>query len=526
MIRPVLALVAVLGSEAETGMELDGPAAASAPLDLLRRVSTQMGVPALENVGFTQWTFAGTYDESVERGGFEPEPPASVRDTFAVDLERNAAGWDSEGRRGDGTVRWRRFLYPSPDVLLRVDVPSRWAAASRSEAYRPEQLRAARPIPQALLREAVSRVDAVRLRPAMERDGAGLRVLEYTTAAGDVLDLLIDSADRVRRVEVPLSVPFVGERRVAWDFSEWTRDRGVLVPRKLTILMGDQPLRVLALESVVWDRAKSIFVLPDGVASPPERPGPASLPPAPLAPAARLITDDVWLAPDVRPGINGYFVRQSDGVTAFEAPAGFLYPQIETPPADLARGRKSSEPSEAFVDLIHRMVPGQPIRRLVISHAHADHAGGVRAFAAEGAEIVVPSGAAEPVRRFLAERFERTPDRYEQNRARLRPVIREVGGRETLGGGETRLEVVRVDENPHSAAMAIVWLPQRRILLQGDLFYADPIDEFPAIARVPIMKWFAAWLERQGLEPDLIYGTHSELPGTRQHLEKLKKSEG
>ena len=102
--------------------------------------------------------------------------------------------------------------------------------------------------------------------------------------------------------------------------------------------------------------------------------------------------------------MNAFFLRQPDGITAFEAPAGFLYPQIEIPPPDLARGRRSSEPGEALVDLIRRTVPGAPDRRLVISHAHADHAGGVRAFAAEGAEIVVPQGAAEPVRRFLAER--------------------------------------------------------------------------------------------------------------------------
>ncbi len=495
-------------------------------LDLLRRVSNQMGVHALEKAGFTQWTFAGTYDESVERGGFEPEPPATVRDTFAVDLERNAAGWDSEGRRNDGTVRWRRFLYPSPDVLLRVDVPSRWAAASRSEAYRPEQLRVARPIPQALLRELASRADALQLRPAVQREGARLSHLEYTTAAGDVLDLLIDSADRVRRVEVAVSIPFVGERRIAWDFAEWTRDRGVLIPRRLTILMGDEPLRVMARESVLWDRARSIFVLPDGIAPPTVRPGPAALPPAPLAPTAREVAEDLWLAPDVRPGMGAYFLRQADGITAFEAPAGFLYPQIEIPPPDLARGRKSSEPSEAFVDLIRRTLPGQPIRRLVLSHAHADHAGGVRAFAAEGAEIVVPRGAAEPVQRFLAERFERAPDRYERKRAELRPVVREVDRRETLGSGSSRFEVIRVDENPHSAVMAVLWLPERRILLQGDLFYAEPIEEFPSAARVPIMKWFAAWLERQGLDPAWIYGTHSELPGTAQHLEKLKKSAG
>jgi glyoxylase-like metal-dependent hydrolase (beta-lactamase superfamily II) len=425
------------------------------------------------------------------------------------------------GRRGDGSVRWRRYLYPSPDVLLRVDVPTRWAAASRSAAYRSEQPRAMRPIPQALLREAAQAGSTLRALPAVERDGVAYRRLEYTTPAGEALELLFDPKDRLGRVELVRSIPFVGERRIAWVYGEWMRDRGVLVPRRLTISMGDEALRVLALDGVSWDRAASLFALPDGMAAPEEKAGPATLPPAPLALNARAVAEGVWIAPDVRPGIHGYFMLHPDGVTVFEAPAGFLYPQIEIPPPDLARQRRSSEPGEAFVDLIRRTLPGQPIRRVVISHAHADHAGGVRAFAAEGAEILVPRGAAEPVRRFLGERFEREPDRFERRRGQLQPRVREVSARETLGRGEGRVEVIVVGDNPHSNAMAVLWLPARLLLLQGDLFYAEPLDQFPALARVPIMKWFVGWLERAGLKPERIYGTHSEEAATPQHLAKL-----
>jgi glyoxylase-like metal-dependent hydrolase (beta-lactamase superfamily II) len=486
---------------------------------LLARVAAEMGVPALEAAGFTQWSFVGTYDESVERGGFEPEPPAPVKDTFAVDLRGGGAGWDSEGLRGDGTVRARRFLYPAPDLLLRIEVPTRFAALTRSPAYRTEQLRAARAIPQMLLREALSRKDAVRPLPSVRREGATRRRLAYTTETADEIELLVDDRDRLASVELVRAVPFVGERRIAWEYGAWTRDRGVLVPRRLTITMGGEPLRVLALHAVVWDRAASVLTLPDGFPPPVERAGPAALAAAPLAPEARVIAPDVWLAPDVRPGINAFFIRQPDGVTVFEAPAGFLYPQIEIPPPDLARGRRASEPGEALVDLVRRTLPGVPIRRLVISHAHADHAGGVRAFAAEEAEIVVPQGAAEPVRRFLAERFSREPDRWERRRGS--PRVREVADRESFGAGASRFDVVAVGENPHAQAMALLWLPEARLLLQGDLYYPEELADFPSPSRVPIMKWLAAWLARERLDPLAIWGTHSGLPATREHFQKL-----
>jgi hypothetical protein len=74
--------------------------------------------------------------------------------------------------------------------------------------------------------------------------------------------------------------------------------------------------------------------------------------------------------------------------------------------------------------------------------------------------------------------------------------------------------------------MAIVWLPGPRLVLQGDLFYSDAIERFPPPARIPIMKWFAAWLERAGLSPTAIWGTHDERPATVEHLAKLADVEG
>ncbi len=52
--------------------------------------------------------------------------------------------------------------------------------------------------------------------------------------------------------------------------------------------------------------------------------------------------------------------------------------------------------------------------------------------------------------------------------------------------------------------------------------YAEPLDRFPSPSRVTIMKWFSGWLDRQGLDPAAVWGTHSDVPATKEHLEKLK----
>ena len=54
--------------------------------------------------------------------------------------------------------------------------------------------------------------------------------------------------------------------------------------------------------------------------------------------------------------------------------------------------------------------PGKPVKYLVLTHHHMDHAGGLRAYAAQGASIVVGRGAAEHYRRVLAAPYTRNPD--------------------------------------------------------------------------------------------------------------------
>ena len=54
--------------------------------------------------------------------------------------------------------------------------------------------------------------------------------------------------------------------------------------------------------------------------------------------------------------------------------------------------------------------PGKPVKYLVLTHHHMDHAGGLRAYAAQGAAIVVGRGAAEHYRRVLAAPYTRNPD--------------------------------------------------------------------------------------------------------------------
>jgi len=490
---------------------------------LLDRAANRLGLAELTRHGFVQLSFDSVIDNAANMQGVEGDPKLAAQESFAFDLAGDAFGWESRGDRGDGSIRWRRFAHPEPDVLLRIDFTEKWAGAIRSPAYRNERLRTARFLPHLIVREARQRMSTVR--------SLGPDAVSFATPAGEVIDLRFDRSGRLARSETLMAVPFLGDRVVAWEYSDWRDEpfdsaqgrRNVAIPGKIRIHIGDGVARELTLKSVQWSKSASkFFAIPADAQQLPERKGPDAFPVASLGGTAQKVADGVWFAHNVTPGTNAMFVEHEDGITVLEAPAGVHYPQTDIPLPNLVRGGASSGPGEALVDLIRRTVPGKPIRRIVISHPHADHAGGVRALAAEGAEILVADGAGAMVRRFLSESFLLEPDRFERIRSTAKPIVHEIADREIIGSGDRRIEVLRVHDNPHSNSMLAMWMPAPKIMFQGDLFYPDPLEEFPSPNRIPIMRWFAAWMERQKIEPERIYSTHGDIPATKEHLTRLR----
>src|SRR5207244_8053669 len=62
------------------------------------------------------------------------------------------------------------------------------------------------------------------------------------------------------------------------------------------------------------------------------------------------------------------------------------------------------------VNTARQRFPGKPIKWLVLTHHHMNHAGGMRGVLAEGAVLVVGQGAAPHYRKALASPRQRNPD--------------------------------------------------------------------------------------------------------------------
>jgi glyoxylase-like metal-dependent hydrolase (beta-lactamase superfamily II) len=128
-------------------------------------------------------------------------------------------------------------------------------------------------------------------------------------------------------------------------------------------------------------------------------------------------------------------------------------------------GGQNEARSVAIMAEAKQLIPNKPIKYVVNSHAHFDHAGGLAPFVAEGITIVThQNNKAFYEKAFAAPRTLVGDNLAKTNR---KPVIEGVGDRRTLGNTHP-VELHYVKNLEHCDAMLVVHLPKERILFTAD----------------------------------------------------------
>lgn len=181
--------------------------------------------------------------------------------------------------------------------------------------------------------------------------------------------------------------------------------------------------------------------------------------------------------------------------------------------------------SLAVIGEVGRLVPGKPIRYVVNTHHHFDHAGGLRTYLAQGSIIVTHQGNRgfyedvlfHPGQRSLA------PDRlatyYPMFTASRRPVpIETVNQKYVLSDGSRTLDVHSVRGNAHTQTMVIIHLPAEGILINADMYNAGvPVQAF----RLPNMRTLGANIERLGLDVERHVTLHGQISTHEEFLQAI-----
>jgi glyoxylase-like metal-dependent hydrolase (beta-lactamase superfamily II) len=151
--------------------------------------------------------------------------------------------------------------------------------------------------------------------------------------------------------------------------------------------------------------------------------------------------------------------------------------------------------------------PGKPVKYLVLTHHHMDHAGGLRAYAAQGATIVVGRGTAGHYRRVLAAPFTRNPDLPARD-LRSTPIV-EVTDKHVLTDGSREVHAYVIDPNPHAEGLLIGYLPETRLGFATDIWSpgAGPLPD----KLTPALAALVAGVKKAGISPQRFAGGHGSV---------------
>jgi glyoxylase-like metal-dependent hydrolase (beta-lactamase superfamily II) len=153
-------------------------------------------------------------------------------------------------------------------------------------------------------------------------------------------------------------------------------------------------------------------------------------------------------------------------------------------------------------------IPGKPIRFVVNSHPHFDHAGGLGAAVAEGATILTHRNNEPVLERLLAGQRTLLGDSLSKVSTRRTNVVQAVGDRDIRKGTNGKVVELYQIPNEHSNGLLAVYLPAEKALWTADITVVNPTPVQLGVVRSAVevinrLKLdFNAWIPAHPPTPD------------------------
>src|SRR3954465_2911691 len=170
------------------------------------------------------------------------------------------------------------------------------------------------------------------------------------------------------------------------------------------------------------------------------------------------------------------------------------------------------------VNQANQRFPGKPIRWLVLTHHHMDHAGGMRGVLAQGAVLVVGQGARQHYQRVLAAPMQRNPDMKPMDFSKVQ--ILEVPESHVMSDSTGRQVIAyAMLDNPHVKGLLMAYVPHAKLGFVTDVW--TPGIPLPEKSNAGLMS-VVNTVKRAGIQPDRFAGGH----GSTAPSEVLAKLDG
>jgi hypothetical protein len=445
------------------------PAQSLAPRTLLESAAAAMGgldrIRALENIVMTG--FGQRYNTN---GNLSPDANSPAKWVAIADAERT---FDLRNRRALNQERQGR-MFP---------FASSAGSWTRSNTLQTGRAALDHPVPALL---AALAPDTAHGPVRIEK---GLSVIEFTIAAGTTLWMAFDPA-----TNLPAWVRWIAADSQLGDLTHTAYFTGYLPFDGVRLPIG-------LMNRIDWRDQITFMFQVDSY-----RVNAKSLPPFPQGPAGGLggggaaapasvneIAKGVW---DVRVGRNGGPVIEFENRLVIFEPVG------------------SEAQFFARLDAANKLVAGKQVDAVIVTHHHSDHAAAIRGAVARGLTIIAERGNEALYREFVSRPAVSFPDALARN---PRPMVfMPVDGRLILEDRRQRLEIYYVVEHLHMSNAVFAYLPNEKILMEGDL--SDVSWDW---------HWWAgalsANIKRYGLDPALNVPVHGAPLGMEETLARMQE---
>jgi glyoxylase-like metal-dependent hydrolase (beta-lactamase superfamily II) len=307
------------------------------------------------------------------------------------------------------------------------------------------------------------------------------RDFRINTGSNEV-DLFVDPDTRLPLMALKyVSHPMLGDVLLETEYSDWRDVDGVKLPMHIVQRIdGRWPLSDIRLTNAQINADVGDLAAPAAVRT--------AQPPAPtVTVSVDTIAPGVW-----------FLAGQTHHSVAIEMQDHLLL--VEAP--------QSEERTLAVIAKVRALRPNKPLRAVINTHHHFDHAGGIRAAMSEGLTIITHAGNVAFFRDLAGRRFQIVEDAL--SRAPRPPRVEGVTTRRVLSDGARTVELHDIRGSQHAATLLMVYLPAERLLIEADV-YSPPAPNVTSPPPAIFAPNLVQNIERLGLQVDRIVPIHGRV---------------
>jgi len=413
----------------------------------LEAAAEAMGAGELTSIQFSGNGTHYAFGQAYEPGQRWPRFVAKTY-TVAVDYQAPAMRLEMLRAQGEDPPRGggaQPFAVEQRTIQV-VSGKSAWSEGGQQPAPNPgavnDRLRALWVTPHGVIKAAMASGAAA--------DEAGVITLQVE---GRQVRATLNEQNQVARVEYQSVNSVIGDYPVEITYSDYAPFGNIVFPRRIVQKEDGFDTLDITVTDVQPNAAVSLPV-PENVAK-------VTAPP-PVTAQIEKVSDGLWSLTGAN--TRSLAVEFRDHIVMLEGPT-------------------SDARSAAVNELVRKTIPNKPIRYIVNTHAHYDHAGGLRQYVAEGITVITHESNEAFYEKAWAR--PRTLDADPIAKAGKPPVIETVADKRVLTDGSRTVELYYHTGNGHHTGTLIAWLPRERILMYGDGYNPPAGDEIRTPERGP-----------------------------------------